>query len=85
MNPKNALAAFNLAVLLSETRRAEAIQWCRRAVEADATEGRYAYTLAFYLAQSGQTQAAIRELEAAAARHAPTPEERSLLNSLRSR
>jgi tetratricopeptide (TPR) repeat protein len=85
LNPKNAPAAFNLAVLLSETRRVEAIQWCRRAVEADATEGRYAYTLAFYLAQGGETQAAIRELEAAAARHAPTPEERSLLNSLRSR
>jgi tetratricopeptide (TPR) repeat protein len=83
LNPKNAPAAFNLAVLLSGTRRAEAIQWCRRAVEADPSQGRYVYTLAFYLAQGGETQAAIRELEAAAARHSPTPEERGLLNSLR--
>lgn len=85
LHPKNALAAFNLAVLLSGSHRAEAIQWCRRAVEADPGQGRYAYTLAFYLAQGGETQAAIRELEAAAARHSPTPEERGLLNSLRSR
>jgi tetratricopeptide (TPR) repeat protein len=85
LNPKNAPAAFNLAVLLSEAHRTEAIQWCRRAVEADPTEGRYAYTLAFYLAQGGETQAAIRELEAAAARHSPTSEEQGLLNSLRSR
>jgi tetratricopeptide (TPR) repeat protein len=85
LDPKNAPAAFNLAVLVSGTRRAEAIRWCRRAVEADPGEGRYVYTLAFYLAQGGETQAAIRELEAAAARHSPTPEERDLLNSLRSR
>ena len=84
-NPKNAPAAFNLAVLLSATRPAEAIQWCRRAVEADPGQGRYVYTLAFYLVQAGETQAAIRELEAGAARHLPTPEERDLLNSLRSR
>jgi tetratricopeptide (TPR) repeat protein len=85
LDPKNAPAAFNLAVLLSGTRRAEAIRWCRRAVEADPGQGRYVYTLAFYLAQGGETQAAIRELEAAAARHSPTPEEQDLLNSLRSR
>jgi tetratricopeptide (TPR) repeat protein len=85
LNPKNAPAAFNLAVLLSETRSAEAIEWCRRAVEADPGQGRYAYTLAFYLSQGGETQAAIRELEAAATRHAPTAEERDLLHALRSR
>jgi tetratricopeptide (TPR) repeat protein len=85
LDPNNAPAAFNLAVLVSGTRRAEAIRWCRRAVEADPGQGRYVYTLAFYLAQGGETQAAIRELEAAAARHSPTPEELELLNSLRSR
>jgi tetratricopeptide (TPR) repeat protein len=85
LNPKNAPAAFNLAVLLSGTRRAEAIEWCRRAVETDPSQGRYAYTLAFYLSQGGETQAAIRELEAAATRHEPTAEERGLLHALRSR
>ena len=85
LDPKNAPAAFNLAVLVSKTNRAEAIQWCRRAVEADPGEGRYVYTLAFYLAQGGEKQAAIRELEAGAGRHSPTPEERQLLRALRSR
>ena len=85
LNPKNAAAAFNLAVILSGTRLAEAVQWCRRAVEADPGQARYVYTLAFYLAQGGEKQAAIRELEAAAAHHSLTPEERGLLNSLRSR
>lgn len=85
LDPKNAPAAFNLAVLVSGTRREEAIRWCRRAVEADPGEGRYVYTLAFYLAQGGETQAAIRELEAAAAHHSSTADEKKLLNSLRSR
>jgi hypothetical protein len=58
LNPKNAASAFNLAVLVSATRRA-VHNW-------------------LLPAQSGAAQAALRELDAIAAHHSLTGEERAL-------
>jgi Flp pilus assembly protein TadD len=51
LDARNATAAYNLAVLISTDRLAEAIELCRRAVDAAPREPRYSETLAYYLAQ----------------------------------
>uniref|UniRef100_Q01Z72 Tetratricopeptide TPR_2 repeat protein n=1 Tax=Solibacter usitatus (strain Ellin6076) TaxID=234267 RepID=Q01Z72_SOLUE len=64
-DPDNAAAAFNLAVIVSGSRANEAIDLCRRAVKAAPGEPKYVYTLAFYLAQSGDTPGAAAALRRA--------------------
>ncbi len=61
-DPQLAQAAYNLGVLLSSDRLEEAIQWCRIASELRPQDPKYAYTHAFYLRQSGDTDAAIQVL-----------------------
>ncbi len=61
-DPTFAEAAYNLAVLLSRDRMPEAIQFCRKAAEARPASPKYAYTLAFFLNQSGDVNGAIRVL-----------------------
>lgn len=63
------VAAYNLCVLLAVDRMDEAIEWCQRAVELSPDEPAYAYTLAFYLRQSGDTAAATAQLEALSSAH----------------
>jgi tetratricopeptide (TPR) repeat protein len=62
-DPELAVAAYNLCVLVAESSPEEALQWCRRAVDLRPREPRYAYTLAFYLRQSGAAAEAIATLE----------------------
>jgi hypothetical protein len=42
----------------------EAVGWCRKAAETAPQNPAYAYTLAFYLNQKGDTDEAVRTLEA---------------------
>ena len=62
-DPNLAAAAYNLGVILAEDRIAETLVWCSRAYELSPNESKYAYTLAFYLNQKGNTQRAISILE----------------------
>lgn len=68
-DPNMPQAAFNLGVLLSRTRLAEAIQWCRRAHKLNPEQPRYAYTLAFFLNKSGELRGARDVLEQTVKRH----------------
>jgi tetratricopeptide (TPR) repeat protein len=65
----DALAAYNLCVLLSADRIEEAVGWCRSAVELQPEEPEYGYTLGFYLHQNGDTDDAIRVLAAVIEEH----------------
>ena len=68
VDPQMAQAAFNLCVLLSKDRLDEAVTWCKKAVDLRPAEPRYAYTLAFFEQQKGDTDSAIKTLDALIAR-----------------
>lgn len=55
-------AAYNLCVILSESRPDEAVDWCRKASEANPSNPKFAYSLAFYELKKGDTDAAISTL-----------------------
>ncbi|HOM99188.1 MAG TPA: tetratricopeptide repeat protein [Acidobacteriota bacterium] len=57
-----AAAAYNLAVLLGEQQRDEALIWARRAAASDPGSPRYRYTLGFYLARFGREHEAVEVL-----------------------
>ncbi len=57
-DPQFAEAAYNLGILLADTRLDETIIFCRKAAELRPDQARYAYTLALYLRQSGNLDAA---------------------------
>jgi Flp pilus assembly protein TadD len=63
VDPQMAPAAYNLGVILAKDRREEAIQWCRKAAQFGPGEPKYAYTLAFYLNESGKKSEAVLELQ----------------------
>jgi tetratricopeptide (TPR) repeat protein len=63
-DPGMAGAAYNLAVLIAERRPAEALTLSRRAAEARPDEPKYAWTLAYYQARTGDRLGATRTLEA---------------------
>jgi Tfp pilus assembly protein PilF len=56
-------AAYNLGVLLAAEELDEGILWLRKAAALQPTGGKYAYTLAFYLNQTGSAAEAITVLE----------------------
>ncbi len=62
-DPRMAPAAYNLGVLLTESRLEEGVEWCRRAAELVPNDPKYAYTLAFYQHQLGDSASAIATLE----------------------
>ena len=62
-DPNLAAAAHNLAVLLAQDRIDEALVLCRRAYELNPDEPKYAYTLAFYLNQTGDLPGAVTILK----------------------
>lgn len=64
-----AQAAYNLAVMVAERDPAGAVELCRTAAKSEPRNPRYVYTLAYYLNQGQQTDAAISELEAALKLH----------------
>jgi tetratricopeptide (TPR) repeat protein len=62
-DPQMAAAAYNLCVLTAKDRMDEAVTWCRKAAELRPREPKYAYTLAFYQRQNGDTKGAITTLQ----------------------
>jgi tetratricopeptide (TPR) repeat protein len=63
LDPKMAPAAYNLCVLGAKTRPKEALAWCKKAVELNPQEPRYAYTLAFYQKEQGDLKNAAATLQ----------------------
>jgi tetratricopeptide (TPR) repeat protein len=62
-DPQMAPAAYNLCIITAKDRINEAVAWCRKASDLRPQEPRYAYTLAFYLNQKGDTAAAVKILK----------------------
>jgi predicted Zn-dependent protease len=58
-----AQAAYNLCIVTAKDRIGEAVTWCRKASDLRPQEPKYAYTLAFYLNQKGETDEAVRVLK----------------------
>jgi tetratricopeptide (TPR) repeat protein len=81
-DPTLAPAAFNLCVLRMERKDPLAFNDCRQATRNDPANARYTFTLAFYLAQSGQLPQAVSTLESFAARYTPDFDSRMLLADL---
>lgn len=63
VSEKNAVAAYNLAILESENDISLSLELSKKAMEWEPGNMKYAYTHAFYLFQSGQTEPAIMMLE----------------------
>ncbi len=61
-DPRSAVAAYNLGVILAQDRIEEAVPLCRKAAKLRPDEPKYAYTLAFYLHQRGNTEDAVGTL-----------------------
>jgi tetratricopeptide (TPR) repeat protein len=68
-DPQMAKAAYNLCVMLAKDRVDEAIGFCRKASEIRPDDPKYAYTLAFFQQQKGDTESATRTLDALITRH----------------
>ena len=54
-DPQMAQAAYNLCIITAKDRLDEAVAWCRKAADLRPQDAKYAYTLAFYLQQKGET------------------------------
>jgi tetratricopeptide (TPR) repeat protein len=67
-DPSMAQAAYNLAILVAQEKPGEAVEMSRRAAELRPDEPRYAFTLAYYQVQAGDTEGARRTLEALVSR-----------------
>ena len=81
-DPKMGQAAYNLCIILSERKPDEAIGWCRKASEANPSNARYAYSLAFYERKKGDTEAAIGTLKNLIARNPDYPDAYVLLGEI---
>jgi len=81
-DPNLAPAAFNLCVLMMERRDASGLAYCQHAVKAAPTNEKYAFSLAFYLDQTGKTPDALRFLQIFTARQSCGMETRLLLADL---
>ena len=62
-DPTLAEAAYNLGVLLAQDRLPEALHWLGKAQKLRPREAKYAYTLAFFQRQQGDSGAAIKGLQ----------------------
>ena len=62
-DPQMAGAAYNLCVITAKDRPAEALEWCAKAAALRPQEPRYAWTLAFYQKQGGDTAGAVVTLD----------------------
>jgi tetratricopeptide (TPR) repeat protein len=78
-DPNSAVAAYNLGVILASDRPEESLDWCRKAYELRPEDGRYGYTYAFYLHQSGNTKTAVDVLENMVSRRLPYGDAYALL------
>ena len=68
LDPKMAPAAYNLSILTAKNRPAEALSWCKKAVDLNPQEPKYAYTLAFYQKARQDLQCAEATLQGLLAR-----------------
>jgi tetratricopeptide (TPR) repeat protein len=80
--PDMAPAAYNLAVMSATDDIGEAIRYCRLAAGLRPQEPRYAYTLAFYLRQGGDTKGAAAELRDLIVRHPEFSDAHGLLAAI---
>jgi Tfp pilus assembly protein PilF len=62
-------AAFNLSIILAKDRPTEALHWSRKAADLRPGEPKYAYTLAFYEHQQGNSGEAIKVLQELTRKH----------------
>jgi Flp pilus assembly protein TadD len=69
LDPRNAAAAYNLSVLVAKESPKEAVALARRAAEAEPQQPRYAWTQAYFAAQSGDVGGACHVLEALVRAH----------------
>ncbi|MCF7955184.1 MAG: tetratricopeptide repeat protein [Phycisphaerae bacterium] len=84
-NPDFAEAAFNLGVMISQKNPTETIKLCKKAYRLRPNNNRYGYTLAFYLNQSGQVNAAEKVLLAIITRPDATADAYSFLGMIYTR
>jgi len=63
LDPKMAPAAYNLCILTAKDRPAEALSWCKKAVELNPQEPKYSFTLAFYQKEQGDLKNAAATLK----------------------
>ena len=56
-------AAYNLCILKAKDRPREALSWCKKAVELNPQEPKYAYTLAFCQKEQGDLKNAAATLQ----------------------
>ena len=78
-DPQLSGAAFNLCIITAKERPAESLEWCRKAASLRPGEPKYAYTLAFYQQQGGDTAAATATLDGLLARSPAYPDAYLLL------
>ncbi len=83
-DPQMAQAAYNLCVITSKDRINEAVTWCRKAADLRPQEPRYAFTLAFYLNQKGDRDAAVRMLKTIIEKYPGYKDAEMLLQKIRS-
>jgi len=62
-DPQMAQAAYNLCIITAGDRISEAVAWCAKAAVLRPDEPKYAFSLAFYQEQKGDSAAAIKTLE----------------------
>lgn len=81
-DPNSAVAAYNLGVILAPVRPKESLDWCSKAYELRPEEGKYGYTYAFYLQQSGDTKRAIDVLDNMIKRQIPYADAYAFLGAI---
>jgi tetratricopeptide (TPR) repeat protein len=84
-DPQMAQAAYNLCVMLAKDRIDEAMEFCRKASNLQPDNPRYAYTLAFFLDQKGETDEAVRLLNALIQKYPGNREAQILLKEISDR
>lgn len=82
-DPQMGEAAFNLGLLVMPTRPQEGIALLRQAHAIRSEDARYAYTLAFYLYQTGDAAGAIELLEKTVSTHPDYADAAALLDVIR--
>jgi len=73
-DPQFPEAAYNLGVLLAQDRLPEAMPYIRQAHKLQPLNPKYAFTLAFYLRQQGDTRGAIEVLNRQVQQKRTTPD-----------
>ena len=81
-DPQMAQAAYNLCVLIAGNRPREAVGFCREANRLRPDDPKYAYTLAYYLYQTGEIQEALACLRALVDRYPDHRDARTLLRKI---